>query len=139
MQIMVSNHQRALLFLHAVLTVSTALIIFTLSLMPPVFLNSGVLANSGPVLHLIAYGFLCFFMCLWIHVAGIVQSPLLYAFLFSSLYGFFIECCQLGFSYRRFEMLDIVINCFAAALAIVPGYAMIRYVPVYRKKPGRVC
>jgi glycopeptide antibiotics resistance protein len=84
-------------------------------------------------LHIIAYGILCILTGTWLHIAGKTSFPALYAALFSSLYGLFIECLQSGVLYRSFEMGDILINCCAAATAIIPCHTILRYVPVYKK------
>jgi VanZ family protein len=107
--------------------------VFVLSVMPPLSLSSGTPANSGPVLHIIAYSTLCFLTCMWLRVAGTMQFPIFRAIFFTSLYGLFIECVQFGVPYRSFEASDILINCLAAATAIIPCYAMIRLVPLYKK------
>jgi VanZ family protein len=122
-----------LFVLHAVLTVFAAVTILVLSVMPPLSLSSGTPANSGLVPHIIAYGTLCFLTCMWLRVADNSQSPELRAFVFTSLYGLFVECVQFCVPYRSFEMSDILINCLAAATAIIPCYAMIRLVPLYKK------
>ena len=128
-----AGYGNKLFVLHAVLTVAAAVTILVLSVMPPLSLTDGTPANSGMVLHIIAYGTLCLLTCMWLRVANNSQSPLLRAFVFTSLYGLFIECVQFGVPYRSFEMSDILINCLAAATAIIPCYAMIRLVPLYKK------
>jgi hypothetical protein len=122
-----------LIVLHAFLTVGAAVAILVLSVMPPLSLTDGTPANSGMVLHIIAYGTLCLLTCMWLRVANNSQSPVLRAFVFTSMYGLFVECVQFGVPYRSFEMSDILINCLAAATAIIPCYAMIRLVPLYKK------
>ena len=84
-------------------------------------------------MHIIAYGILCILTGTWLHIAGKTSYPALYAALFSSLYGLLIECIQYGVLYRSFEMNDILINCCAAAVAIIPCRVILRYVPVYKK------
>jgi len=122
-----------LFVLHAVLTVAAAVIILVLSVMPPLSLTDGTPANSGLIPHMIAYGTLCFLTCMWLRVADNSQSTVLRGFVYTSLYGLFIECVQFCVPYRSFEMGDILINCLAAATAIIPCYAIIRLVPLYKK------
>ena len=128
-----SRYWSVLSTLHAALTVVTALAILILSVTPPLYLKSGMPANFGLVPHIIAYGILCIFTGIWLHVAGKTSNPALYAALLSSLFGLFIECVQYGLLYRSFEMSDILLNCCAAALAIIPCRAILRYVPVYKQ------
>lgn len=135
-QMRMPGYWKKISVLHAVLTVTAALIILVLSVMPPLSLSSGIPANSGIVLHMIAYGVLCFLTCMCLRVMGNTQSPMLRAFFFSSMYGLLIECIQLGVPYRSFEMSDILINCLAAAVAIIPCSVMIRYVPLYKNQPN---
>ncbi len=125
--------RRKLFVLHAVLTVAAAVTILVLSVMPPLSLTDGTPANSGIVLHIIAYGTLCLLTCMWLRVVNNSRFSLLRAFVFTSVYGLFVECVQFGVPYRSFEMSDILINCLAAATAIIPCYVMIRLVPLYKK------
>ena len=111
-----------------------ALFMLILSLTPPLYLKSGMPANFGLAVHIIAYGILCILTGTWLHVSGKTNYPVLYAALFSSLYGLFIECMQYGVLYRSFEISDILINCCAAAIAIIPCHAILRYVPLYKKQ-----
>jgi hypothetical protein len=127
------GYGNTLFVLHAALTVAAAVSILVLSVMPPLSLTDGTPANSGVVLHIIAYGTLCLLICMWLRVADKSQSPVLRAFVYTSLYGLFVECVQFYVPYRNFEMSDILINCLAAATAIIPCYAIIRHVPLYKK------
>ena len=128
-----SRYWSELSTLYAALTVAAALAILILSVLPPLSFNASTPANFGSVLHSIAYGILCILTGIWLHVAGKTSNPVLYAALLSSLFGLFIECVQYGVPYRSFEISDILINCFAAAVAIIPCRAILRYVPVYKK------
>lgn len=128
-----SRYWSVLLTLHAALTVAAALAILILSLIPRLSLDSDIPANSGAALHIIAYGILSILTGTWLHVAGKTEKPSLYAALICSLFGLFIECVQSGMPYRSFEISDILINCFAAALAIIPCHAIQQYVPVYKQ------
>jgi hypothetical protein len=125
--------RRKLFVVHAVLTFAAGVTILVLSVMPPLSLTDGTPVNSGIFPHMIAYGTLCFLTCMWLRVADNSQSPVLYAFVFTSLYGLFVECVQFGVSYRSFELSDILVNSCAAAIMIIPCQVIIRYIPLYKK------
>jgi VanZ family protein len=131
------RYWRELSIVHAALIVAAALVMLILSLTPPVYLKSVFPVNFGVAMHIIAYGILCILTGTWLHSAGKARYPALYAALFSAMYGFFIECVQFGVWYRSFEVGDILINCCAATIAIIPCQAILRYVPLYKKQTAR--
>jgi len=128
-----SGYGNKLFVVYAFLTVVAALAILMLSVMPPLSLTPSIPANSGVNLHLLAYGALCVLLCMWLNFAGKTRTPAVHAAFLTSLYGVLIECVQFGVSYRSFEMSDILINCFAAAIMIIPCHVIIRYIPLYKK------
>ncbi len=133
-----SGYESKLSALHAVLTLAAGLIILVFSVMPALSLGAGISANSvmiprsGMIPHVIAYATLCFLICMWLRFAGTTQALIVCVFFVSAMYGFIVECIQFGLPYRSFEMADILINCSAAAIATLPCYVAIRYVPLYR-------
>lgn len=118
--------------LYAVLTAVAALVILVLSFMPALYLKPGISANSGVILHLLAYGTLCVLLCLLLHCAGKTRTPALQAAFLTFLFGVLVECLQFCVPYRSFELSDILVNSCAAATVIMPCHVIIRYIPRYK-------
>jgi len=126
--------QNIIVIVHFILMTAAAIAILVSSVRPLMSLDSGTPINTGIGMHVIAYGTLCFLICMWLLVSGTTHAPVLYAFIFTCLYGLLIECVQFGIPYRSFEVGDIMINCLAAAVAMIPCNAMILCVPLYRRQ-----
>jgi VanZ family protein len=128
-----AKYGNTLLVLHAVLTVAAAVIIVVMSGMPLISLDPETPVNTGISIHMLAYGTLCFLICMWLRLGGCTKSPYWRAFFLSSLFGLLVECVQFWLPYRRFEAEDVMINCLASALVLLPCYALMRYVPLYKR------
>ena len=115
--------------LYGISAAIAAIAILVLSVIPPLSTGDGGTLNSGILAHVLAYGTLCFLICMWLHAAGRGRRSALYAALLSSCYGFLIECVQYVVPYRSFEARDILVNCCAAL-----GAALLLYVLIFRQE-----
>ena len=94
-----------------------AAFILFLSIIPDV--GGGV--NSGISAHIIAYFTLSISTSLFIK-ADNYHYPLLKGAILAGTYGAIIEIVQNFIPYRRFELLDILLNYSGAFAAIIPLY-----------------
>lgn len=104
----------------AALTAGWAAVILFFSVSPSI--GGGL--NSGLGAHGTAYFLLCLLMIGLLRSLG-WQGALWWSVILTGLYGAAIELVQALIPYRAFEVADIVVNCAAAGLALVPAWGCV--------------
>lgn len=111
---------------YGICTAGAACGLFVFSVVPPLQTEHLGVINTGPWIHMFAYGMLCVFTSMWLAVGRTVRRPVASAAFSCIVFGMITECVQAALPYRNFEMTDILINCCAVLGVAVPLHIYMR-------------